>query len=64
MLYVFTALETKFLSLEHRPEQASGQVTLRQQQPVIPGVLDQSTTGFHQSLLPGQDTKTQSEIRG
>jgi hypothetical protein len=36
---------------EHRPEQASGQVAFRQQQPVVAGVLDQPSAGLNQALL-------------
>ena len=37
--------------LEHRPEQASGQVTLRQEQPVVARVFYQSPARLDQALL-------------
>jgi hypothetical protein len=37
--------------LEHRPEQPPRQMALRQQEPVVPGVLDQPSTRFDEALL-------------
>jgi hypothetical protein len=36
---------------EHRPEQASGQMTLRQQQPVVPRVFHQAPAGLDEAQL-------------
>ena len=36
---------------EHASEKVSGQIALRQEKPIVPRVLDQSATGFHESLL-------------
>jgi len=37
--------------LQHAAKQSPRQMTLRQQQPVVPGVLYQPPAGFHQPLL-------------
>jgi hypothetical protein len=37
--------------LEHRPERASGQVALGQQQPVVAGVLDRPSAHLDEALL-------------
>jgi hypothetical protein len=37
--------------LQHRPEQASGQMTLRQQQPVVPRVFHQAPSRLDEALL-------------
>src|SRR5262249_58991533 len=49
---------------EHQPEQASGQVTLRQQQPVVPRVFHQTPASLDEALLqagqrPGVDSLRQ-----
>jgi len=36
---------------QYAPEQAPRQVALRQQQPIVAGMLDQPPAGFHQPLL-------------
>ncbi len=40
--------------LKHRPEQASGQMALRQQEPVIARVFYQPAAGLDEALLQGQ----------
>jgi len=37
--------------LQHRPEQASGQMALGQQQPVVPGMFHQAPAGLDEALL-------------
>jgi hypothetical protein len=53
---------------EHRPEQASMQMPLGQQQPVVTGMLDQSPARLHEPLLqagqrPGIDSLRQHDSR-
>ena len=38
-------------AFEHGPEQPARQVSLGEQEPVVPGVLHQAPTGFHEALL-------------
>src|ERR1035437_7145241 len=48
---------------QHTPKQPPREVTLRQQQPVISGVLDQSSTRFHQPLLQARQRPVLDSLR-
>ena len=45
------------------PQQPPREVTLRQQQPVIAGVLDQASARFHQTLLQARERPVVDSLR-
>ena len=47
----------------HCPEEPPRQVTLRQEQPIVPGVLDQTATRFHQPLLQAGERPVVDSLR-